>query len=253
MPEPHDLIIAMSPSESKAWVDLGVAAIGAFFGTWAGALIALRSDRKKREQEKEDRIVTAANLTMFQLGRMFTYLWNYQRDVIEPYAEDSAFWYEIPRTGLAAPDFGAMDFSNLAFLFESTEPNLPNSVALQFVRFDGLLDVVGAAQKLSEQARVRIAASEPFAKTIDSIERACGGALVDQMRGATKTIISHHSQLIADSTETASTLYCVVKAMYPNRTIFLYPAVKLLREGKRLTTPAAAPSHQEDHGRQEAD
>jgi hypothetical protein len=239
-PEPHDLIIAMSPSESKAWVDLGVAAIGAFFGTLAGALIALRSDRSKREREKEDRIITAANLTMFQLGRVFTYLWNYQQNVIDPHEQSPAIWFEIPRTGLAAPDFGVMDFSDLAFLFESAEPNLPNCIALQFVRYDGLLEIVGAAQKLSDEARLRIAAANTLVHTIEAYERACG-TLADQMRNVTATIISHHHQLIADATETAARLYTVVKSMYPKRTIYLYPAVKLLLEGKSPGEAVVAP------------
>jgi hypothetical protein len=232
----------MSPSESKAWVDLGVAAIGAFFGTLAGALIALRSDRSKRKKEKEDRILTAANLTMFQLGRLFTYLWNYQEGIIEPHALSPLIWYEIPRAGLAAPDFGIMDFSSLSFLFESAEPNLPNSVALQFVRYDGLLQIVGASQGLSEQARLRVAAAEPPVVTVEDYERVCG-ALTDQMRRVTGTIISHHHQLIADATETAARLYAVVKAMYPNRTIYRYPAVKLLLDGKSATEAVATSPH----------
>jgi hypothetical protein len=90
-------LISTSPAETKAWVELGVAAVGAFFGTVAGALIALFGDGWRRAKETAERNITAANLAIFQLGQMYDLLPQYKRDAVDPNRDSPLRWLLIAR------------------------------------------------------------------------------------------------------------------------------------------------------------
>jgi hypothetical protein len=211
--------------DSKPLSDLMIAAVGAGAGTAAGAMIAFRSDRIKREQEATDRAITAANLAMFQLGRLYSYLWDYKQSVLGPYETDPAIWYHVPRSTLTAPVFGIMDFSGLAFLFESEVPNILNSVALQFVRFDGFLKILDRASTLSKDARDLVASIKPADHTPEGFEKACGPSLTESLRETTAALIEFRNKLESDVLLVVSRMHSILWAMYPvgQSTFFLLP------------------------------
>lgn len=213
----------MDPENIKHGWDFLTATAGALVGTAVGAGMAFWLERRKRHQERQDEIITAANMALFNLGRIYTYLWNYHNHIITPNESNPARWFEIPRTTLAAPEFGVVDFRSLAFLFESAEPNLPNRIAVEFVRFDGLREVIQTASRFSDEARLRIAAATPTPTSFAEIEAACGATLKVSLEGVTSEIIDQNRQFLHAVRETASRLHTVVDAMYPDRMIYKFP------------------------------
>lgn len=229
--------------DSKPLFDLVTAAVGAFAGTTAGAWIAFTSDRLKRERELEDKAVTAANLVLFQLGRLYAYLWDYKESVVHPFSLNPAIWYHIPRSSLSPPDFGVIDFSGIAFLFESNAPNIPNSVAIQFVRFSGFLNIMRVAQDYSRKAVALVGAATPQDYSVTALEKTCGPQLTESLRSTTNSLIDFSEKLEADVFAVTEHMARTISAMYPHRKIYCPPAPKRVEgTGGLNTAPATVAS-----------
>lgn len=205
--------------DPRTLVEITIAAIGAFAGTAAGAWIALYGDRRKREQELEDLHVEAANIAIFNLGQIYTYVYSYNRQIVEPKKSSPRRWWDISRSVLQAPLLQPFDVSRLAFLFESDHRDLPNRLAIEFQRFQGFLDIVRRASELNDQVQSSARANQKDPDAIGIVDEFCNAATKETLEGQTNTIIEHCELLIPSVIEAAMALQRALKSRYPHRTI----------------------------------
>lgn len=202
------------PENAKHAWDFGIAAIGAFAGTLAGAWVAVRGDRERRKQETQDRHVEAANVAIFSLSLIYTYAVEYHMRIIEPVKNDPGRWYPISRAMLPPPLLAPFDVGRLAFLFEGPNKSVPNRLAIEFVRFAGLLEVIRRAGEANQELHRICAAKNPVPRGLAEIEEAIGVLIknVDDIVGLAEG-------LAPSAREAALELRAAMLSIYPQRTI----------------------------------
>ena len=205
--------------DSKPLSDLLIAAVGAFAGTAAGALIALSGDRNRREEERQDQRVEATNVAIHALGQIYSYLWDYQRQIIKPNESDPMRWYSISRSVLLSPDLEPFDVGRLAFLFEGRYKNLPNHLSIDFVRYRTFLDAIRRAHEVNEEIQAIARAQKIVPLTAQGANQLCNVATKETLMRFVDTIIDHNQQLIPSVMEVALALRNALREMYPGRTI----------------------------------
>lgn len=227
---------------SKPLYDLAIAAIGAFAGAAAGVWIGLSVDRKRREQETEDRRVEAANIAIHSLSQIYSYSWDYNRQVIKPLASHPDRWYEISRSELPAPTLQPFDVDRLAFLFEGPYKNLPAQISIDFVRYEGFLYILRRAQAINEEiqaaARAR-STGEPMARSAIQL---CNKATKETLVRAVDTLIDHNSRLTLSVMNVALDLRAALLAMYPGRTIIYFAPMESQVESAPVSLPTTGAS-----------
>lgn len=206
--------------DSKHLYDLAIAAVGALAGTVAGALVALNGDRKRRAKEAEDRNITAANLAIFELGRVYNFLAQYQRDVIEPHRGKRLQWLLMARSRLTAP-IVEMNFSDLAFLFSSKDPNVVSEVAVEIERFVGIVTTIAKVESdLHTEAHPRMEARRILeGAAAEEIESACGVRIVSAIRTNTNSLVEYVDLNAPSVLRTVLKVQDATRAMYPHRRV----------------------------------
>jgi len=215
---------------SKPLYDFAIAAIGAFAGAAAGVWIGLSVDQKRRAQETEDRRVEAANIAIHNLSQVYSFSWDYNRQVIAPLASHPDRWYEISRSELTAPTLKPFDVDRLAFLFEGPYKNLPGRLSVDFLRYEGLLYAVRQAQAINGEvqavARARLR-SEFLPRTALEL---CNDATKETLTRAIETVIDFNNRLAPSVMEAARELRSAMLAMYPGRTIIYFEPMEPLAD-----------------------
>jgi hypothetical protein len=205
--------------DSKPLSDLLIAAVGAFAGTAAGALIALSGDRNRREEERQDQRVEAANVAIHALGQIYSYLWDYKGQIIKPNESDPMRWYSISRSVLLSPELEPFDVGRLAFLFEGRYKNLPNHLSMNFLSYRTLLDTTRRAHEVNEEIQTIARAQRIVPLTAQWANQLSNAATKETLTRFVDTIIDHNRQLTPSVMEVALTLRNALREMYPGRTI----------------------------------
>jgi hypothetical protein len=214
--------------DAKPLYDLLIAAIGAFAGTAAGVWIGLSVDKKRRDQETEDRRVEAANVAIYNLSQIYSFSWDYHRQIIAPSASHPNRWFRISRSDLPAPALRPFEADRLAFLFEGPYMSLPSRVSIEFVRFDGFLHTMRRALNVNDEVQT-LARAKPAGDPLPQ-------SPIDLFNHATKmtlshwvdTLIEHNTSMRASVMETALELRNALLAMYPHRTIIRFQPMESL-------------------------
>jgi hypothetical protein len=213
----------MTPEHAKILSDLAIAAVGAFFGTGAGAFVALYGDRKRRSEQREERHVGAANLAILQLGRACDFLSQYQREVIDPDRNSPIRWLLMARKILGVSDSIRVDLETLGYLFKSSDPNVPSAVAIEFERFEATLRLIEQVKNLLAEAHVRMEERHIIeGATRQEIEGASGQKIVTQMRTLTDSIIDHVGRSLPSINDTAKRLHAATRELYPDSKVISF-------------------------------
>jgi hypothetical protein len=212
--------------DSKPLYDLAVAAIGAFAGAAAGVWIGLSVDQKRRAQETEDRRVEAANIAIHNLSQIYSFSWDFNRQVLEPLADHPDRWYEISRSEMPAPTLPPFDVDRLAFLFEGPYKNLPARLSIDFVRYQGFLYILRRAQAINEEVQALARARLRSQYMPQTALELCNDATKDSLKRAVDTLIDFNSRLTPSVMEAALELRSAMLAMYPGRTIIHFAPIE---------------------------
>ena len=109
MPEVSSIISLLSINN---FVTLGAA--------FAGAALAFGLERYQRGAERIDNNVVAGTRALFVLGRMFDVLYQYQKEIIDPYRGKTDAWLNTD-TQLAQDDYAFhIPFDDLTFVLRSS-------------------------------------------------------------------------------------------------------------------------------------
>jgi hypothetical protein len=168
--------------------------------------------------------VSAANVAILQLGRVANFLDQYKREVIEPDRTSDFRWFLMARKEVEAGDGMRVDLATLAFLFESSDPNVPSEVGIEFDRVKQLLGDIGEFNQLLREAHARMERAGIVEGTRQQIEAACGVRIKAQMKTLTDSIIDHVDRSSPSVVETAHRLPAATRAMYSeSQVIFFEP------------------------------
>lgn len=205
----------------KPLVDLLVASIGAFAGTVGGAWIALTGEKRRRQQATEDANISAANLAVFELGRISNFFLMYQRHVIEPNRNSPIRWLLLARYKLPQGVVFGFDFPSLAFLFSIRGPAVLALVALELERYQTVAYMITAASEaLSLRAHPRMeAAGIGDGVSLQQIETALGVRVVAELRTLTDGIVDHVDRNIISVFSAAAELRAAALSIYPHRRV----------------------------------
>jgi hypothetical protein len=214
----------MDPENVKHMWDFSTATAGALVGTAVGAGMAFWLERRKRQQEMQDQNVAAANLAIFQLARAYDYLFQYQREVIDPHRGQRLAWLHMARKEMRPGDAVRIDPGTLGFLFTSSDSDAPSLVAVELDRFetiwrmnDRIKDLVTReARPQMEQMRV------PEGASAEQIEQAIGVRVHRALTSLTASIIEHVDKNLPSILATARRVHLAAAALYPGRRVITF-------------------------------
>jgi len=219
----------MDPEHAKHAWDFGIAAVGALAGTAAGAWVAVQGDRKRNTKEIQDRHVEAANVAIFSLSLVYTYVVEYHLVVIQPLKDNPHRWYRISASVMPPPSLMPFDVGQrLAFLFESPHKNLPNRLSIEFQRFTGLLDLTRRAGEANKELQAICAAKDPIPQDLAEIEEAIGEVRTAVLNKYVDGIIDLVEGMAPSVMAAALALRTAMLSLYPRRTIVQF-APELLK------------------------
>jgi hypothetical protein len=208
------------------WHDLWTPAIAAAFGTGVGAWLGFGFERRNRAARIEDERVTATNIAMFALVRVWNDLVGIRRRLIDPRRKDPQRWYTLLPTHLPAPV--AFDTASLSYLFEldgAVAKNLPMEVHIELSRYEAIYGAATErnqvhsrdAQPAIEKGESTVEGKLEYDTLIVAVLR--GHRVLKTLQGLTDQLINLVDASIDTIPETARKLYEIAKAQYPNRTI----------------------------------
>jgi hypothetical protein len=227
------------PAMSWDWVTFANSATAALIGTAVGATIVFWIDGTKRRQRIEDERVAATNVAIFNLANAWRALESFRKDRIEPVRAGAA-WFRMKAGEITfvLPD---LDATGLAFLFETSEPDLPAQVQFEFSRFEHIrLEIKNRTEIHVTQAQPRVEAALGAGKVDEqTLIASVGHRLYQTLSHQTDQIIRETGEALPSIYATAQRLRKAVKAEYPKRKIIRFEPTGTQPE-KAEPAPAAA-------------
>jgi hypothetical protein len=141
----------------KFWADFAsgaVAAIaGAGFGAWIGARSAFNLERRKAHHDRilaEERArvalneqhAAAGNLAMLSLALIYNDLITFDAQALAQAKKSAAPWFYLAAMDIRPSNYHTFDIPSLAFLLQSSKPDIVAKLALEADRYQALLKVI---------------------------------------------------------------------------------------------------------------
>ena len=227
------------------WHDLIAPGIAAAFGTGVGAGLAFWSEsinrsrrneteRLERAKRIEDERVTATNVAVFALLRVWNDLIGLRRESIDPVRKDPQRWFTWRPTEIPAPV--AFDTAALSYFFEldnNDAKNIPMEVHIELSRYEAIYGAITQRNQMHlNDAQPAIERGERTVEGNLELDRLIvavlgGNRVLHSLQGITDQLIVLIDASIDTIPETTRKLYEIAKGQFPNRTI-----IRLTPEGK---------------------
>lgn len=141
------------------WLSFGNTAVAAGLGAAVGALIAFLIEDRKRKERLEDEHVAAANIAVAALARAWNNLESFREQRIEPVRNNPLRWCHLtPGNIIEQPS--SFDPATLAFLFETSQPDLPVKVQTELDHYETIrIDILVRTREHVENLQPRMEAA----------------------------------------------------------------------------------------------
>jgi hypothetical protein len=219
----------------KFWSDLLSQGLAGMLGAVVGATVAFRYERRKSREELDDRRLreanelserraAAGNLAIFTLAKIYSDLWNYRSQIIDPARNAPAPWHSLGAYNLTMTDGHKFDIPSIAFLFRSIDQTMPLRLTIEEARFADVVTLISQRSKIHlEEVQPAIEA----AGFIDSLspaeaEKACGPRVTRTMKGLTGQIIDLVDRGLVTAPELADQLGRVLVRELPDQRIIRF-------------------------------
>lgn len=192
---------------------------GAFFGAWYA--FKLQSDKALVESRERD--VKSANNAIFELARWYNKLYAFKKQFVEEHRESPLRYIHImPAAGMAL-DKPGINYESLAFIFESSNPNILGTIALVEQDIVSTLDVILRRSTMHVEIlqpaieRIENRVGTPF--SILEIERELGVRHCQTLKMLTNQLIEGVDNCLSSLRQNIDLLRAATKSMYPGHAV----------------------------------
>jgi hypothetical protein len=203
---------------------LGIAAsaIVTLAAAYFGAKFAFDFQNRKNKEDADLATVKGANLAIFELMRGHHNLTALQKQFIEPELGKPDKHFRILPSTSAIPHLN-LNFSDLAFLLSSSDPNFLNELALAQSEINTTIDVVNARSQfhLNEFQPLLQAHHAEIGETttLRMLEETIGVRATQMLRGLTESMITNVAEALPILVKSVARLHALTKAIYPTRAV----------------------------------
>lgn len=114
----------------------------AFIGTFGGAYIAFRLERRDRDRERLELRNAEGNLALFTLWQMWEVINQFKKEVIDVAPNNAGRWLNMATTPPRPLEALAFDIAKLHFLFEGKDKNVLGQLVLEERRFHSSIALI---------------------------------------------------------------------------------------------------------------
>ena len=203
-------------------ISILVSAVATLAAAYFGAKFAFDFQNRKNAENADLAMVKGANLAIFELMRLHHNLTAIQKQHIEPELSNEGRHFSIlPSTSQIS--HLNINFSDLAFLLSSSDPNFLNELALTQSEINATIDLINA------RSNFHFAEFQPLLQlhqaalgeltSVRKMEEIVGVRATQMLRGLTDTMIRDVPSALSILSEDVGTLHRLTKAMYPKHSV----------------------------------
>jgi hypothetical protein len=203
----------------EALISALVTLVAAFAGSWSAFKL---EDRAKSRQRVRDQ-VAAINRAQFALIQQFNELKNIQSKMIDAKRDDPLRFITMRPSLPFGDSITRLDVTELLFLLETDDRELPFLMMLEQRRFETAIQAVNerSSAHISELQPRLLAAGvrEGSSWTLDSLNECLGDDIVLRLQRATDAAVEQVDLTVESCAGIIDTFYKAMKARFPNESI----------------------------------
>lgn len=177
------------------WAQFVLGVSSTILSTFVGASAAFHLERKQKKDDLIKMRVEIANRALFTLNRQLGILRGIRNQVINSVPNDSMRWITMPAWLPRNYDHLRFNIGELAFLFDSKDPNVLNDIMLEEDRF---FEAINTLNERSHYHRVelqpllvRLGIQNNAAYIVGELEEKLGHDVVGNMKTLTQALSEH--------------------------------------------------------------
>ena len=193
--------------DHKVVLDIAVAAVGSFGGAIAGGYAAFALEERRRQRERRDRQIAAANTALVTLTSMWNALYGYESNVVRPAIADESMpeplWLRLRTTVGYRPQL-TFNMDELVFLLRTSDSMALMDLTMQEQRYQDINNALEVRDRLLAEALERMEThglGRDGLPTHEQIAQAVGPFTVSRLRTTTKVLITNLYRTMKDMSE----------------------------------------------------
>lgn len=198
----------------------------ALLGTFVGAVLAFKMERRDRRIEEINRRVAQGNIALFTLYSMFEVVCQFKKDVVDVAPNNSGRWLNMNSTPRQQDFKFGFDINTLSFLFVKGEKQILPDLMLEERRFYALMILINQrAELMRDRIWPRLSAAGIAMSTQqylqDEIEAIIGPGLLKEAQVLADSLITHTAENVQSLQAAFWKLREMLKEMFPEARFIL--------------------------------